>query len=306
MSEWQARNPAANGAESAAGLQGHGYRRGFVLGLTLAETALLLIFVLMLLLVVGFERRDRIISTQQALVSAVESIVPLGVAPVAYLSAQLAVLRQLQEAASASGHDWDEDFIELVRAVAEMPPDSGLVDARKAVDEQQRRLEQMMALVQGMQGEADIKELVTRLADSEAASRNQRGQLVSLREQLERAGLSGVLPSCWTTPDGRIDYILDVVLDSRGIRVRESSPPHRADERARLPMKPFDAALVYAQGEFSAATQALYNWSVANECRFYVTIYDDTGPHEKDLYKRLLDTVEGHFYKRMARSASPF
>lgn len=305
MSDWDLRGPA-NPAESAAGLQGHGYRRGFVLGLTLAETALLLIFVLMLLLVVGFERRDRVIAEQQALASAIEALVPPGADPAAYLSRQLAAVQQLQETASASGHDWDDDFIELVRAVAKMPPDSGLVDVREALEEQQQRLQQMMELVEGLQGEADVQDLVARLADSEASARNQRGQVVSLRDQLARVGLSGVLPSCWTTPEGRIDFILDVVLDSRGIRARESRPAHREAERARLPMAPMETTRVYSQSEFASATQALYQWSVANECRFYVTIYDDTGSEEKDRYKELLETVEGNFYKRLARGAAPF
>lgn len=50
----------------------------------------------------------------------------------------------------------------------------------------------------------------------------------------------------------------------------------------------------------------LYDSSLVANCRFFVTVYDATGPAEKDLYKSLLRTVEGHFYKRLSLEPAPF
>jgi hypothetical protein len=297
---------SSDGASSYAGVQGYGYRRGFVLGLTLAEAALLLIFVILMLLVVGFERRDRKIQELSALESVLEDNVPPGSTPSEYLGAKLQQLASLQQIAEASGHEWDEDFLELVKAVASTKDESVLVDAAKALRQKEMQLQKVAEQISRIQGAEGVRELALKMGDQEATIQNQRGQLVDLRGRLARAGVMGVLPSCWTTPEGKIDYLLDVVLDSRGIRVRESFPKSRAAERARLPLQPMSSTRIYSQGEFRIATRALFDWSVANECRFYVTVFDGTRPYEKNLYKQLMETVEGHFYKRQAKNAPPF
>lgn len=288
-----------------AGQAGLGYRRGFVLGLTLAEAALLLVFVVMLLLVVGFERRDREIAVLEQLRSTVVAASPGGQDGLPGLLAQMETMGELREVAEASGHQWDDDFIELVRAVAATPFEEGLVDITAAIDDERRRVE---ALVEQLEqaGETDLVEMATRLADQDAAISNYRGQVVSLRDRLTRSGKGGDLPSCWMTPEGKIDYLLDVVLDPHGIRVRENYPSYRKPERDRLPMSAIPDGTLYSQGRFLSITRAIFDWSVANECRFYVVVYDGTGAHEKELYKDLLRTVEGHFYKREDRGAPVF
>lgn len=286
--------------------QGFGYRRGFVLGLTLAEAALLLVFVIMLLMIAGFERRDRVIASLETLRSAAVASAPPGADPVRYAEDQLVTLSELREAAESAGHEWNEDFIELVRSAAAASAGSDLVDASQALQEKQDRMDRMLDALGQLDGAEGLEDLLERVADSEATVNNQRGQLTALRDQLERSGQGGVLPSCWTTPEGRIDYLLDVVLGSDGIRLRESFPESRRSERDRLPMGPIAAGRTYSQGEFQVLTKAVYDWSVARECRFYVTSFDGTEGHEKERYKSLLTTVEGHFYKRLSSSAPPF
>lgn len=289
-----------------AGLQGFGYRRGFVLGLTLAEAALLLVFVIMLLMIAGFERRDRTIAALESLRAAAANAAPAGVEPISYAAGQLEKMAALRSAAESTGHVWDEDFIELVKAVASTTNAAELVDVRKALQEKEARLEHMMAAFGELEDGASLTDLLERVADSESMVSNQRGQIAALRDQLSRDGLGGVLPSCWTTPEGRIDYLFDVVLTSGGIRLRESFPATRQAERDRLPLGSVSSGRVYSQSEFQALTRAVFDWSVARECRFYVTVFDGTQGHEKERYKSLLTTVEGHFYKRLSNSAPPF
>lgn len=179
--------------------QTFGYRRGFVLGLTLAEAALLLVFVILLLMVAGFERRDRVIAALGSLQSLLAESAPAGVDPARYAEEQLAALAELREAAQSAGHDWDDDFIELVRAIVESASASDLVDASKALQDKQDQLDRMLEALGDVEGAKAMEQLLERLADSEARLSNQHGQLVALRDRLERSGQGGVLPSCWMT-----------------------------------------------------------------------------------------------------------
>lgn len=40
----------------------------------------------------------------------------------------------------------------------------------------------------------------------------------------------------------------------------------------------------------------LFDWSVAEKCKFFVRVFDLTQPHEKNVYKIHLRTVNKHFY----------
>jgi len=117
----------------------------------------------------------------------------------------------------------------------------------------------------------------------------------------------GVRP-CWVQPNGTIDYLYDVVLTSDGIRMKEYAHPSRAAERALLPMPAADPTETLSEQEFLTRTYPLYQRSQADNCRFFVWIYDGTGAQEKTLYKRLRRTVEGNFYINRNRedAAPPF
>lgn len=73
-----------------------------------------------------------------------------------------------------------------------------------------------------------------------------------------------------------------------------------------VPMPVVDPIEVLSPAEFLRRTEPLYNHSLAANCRFFVVVYDSTGSMEKELYKHLLRTVEGHFYKRLDRGPAPF
>jgi hypothetical protein len=106
--------------------------------------------------------------------------------------------------------------------------------------------------------------------------------------------------------DGTIEYLFDVVLGSNGIRVRENVFPKRLNEREALQVPPTDPSQVLTQGEFLRRTQNLFEHSAAQNCRFYVVVYDATAPSEKELYKSILRTVEENFHKRLSLELAPF
>jgi hypothetical protein len=286
-----------NSSDNYSNQQGYGYRRGFVLGLTLAETALLLIFIILMLLVIGFDRRDKALALLQQLQLVITTQVPAGQEPIQYVKSQLELVKQLHEAALQSGQEWDEDFIQLVRAVASSGKNADIAGLTKALEEKLAQLEQILKLAGDIKNPEHVKDLIEKMAELESTNQNQRGQLAELRTRLGKLGLGNQFPSCWSTSEGGTEYIMDVGLISEGIRVRETIPERRIEERSRLPLPPVDTTQIYTQNEFLTLTKDLYDWSIVNECRFYVFVYDGTADHEKQLYKNQLKTVEGHFYK---------
>jgi hypothetical protein len=294
------------GANFRATEQGFAYRRGFVLGLTLAETALLLVFVILLLLAIGFERRDRRITELALPLAKVREMLPANSQGEADVVRELARLVELRQAAAAAGIPWDDTFIELVKAVSLSSSGQDMVTAAQALAEEREKLRRIEALLSEKGKGENIQELAQTNVEQATTIENQRGQLRQLLERLNREGKGGVLPSCWTSPEGKIEFILDTALDARGIRVRDTAPVYRQAERERLPWPRFPADGLVSPAQFLVATEALFDWSAENDCRFYVVVYDATGDDQKTLYKTLLESVEGHFYKRLSRDAPGF
>ena len=77
----------------------------------------------------------------------------------------------------------------------------------------------------------------------------------------------------------------------------DNALPNRARIQKKLPLQQviFDQELSHEV--FLRTASPLYEWSKKEGCRFFVRVYDQTGPHEKSLYKKRLQAVEGRFYK---------
>ena len=191
----------------------------------------------------------------------------------------------------------------MVRAVADRAAtpagQSALQEVRTTLDLIRRIRDELIA-------KNYPKELVDQIEKQGFTIANQQGQLKLSEKQLQDAGLGKGERPCWVKIDGTIEFLFDVVLGSNGIRMQENVFPNRDKERSTLPMPVTDPNEVLTEGEFLRRTVPLYNSSLAANCRFFVTVYDATGPTEKDLYKSLLRAVEGHFYKRLSFEPAPF
>ena len=260
------------------------YRRGLVLGLTMAEIAILIIFVLLLafaaLLVrqqdrqkeaerVAEERQETITLLEEQLeeqFSAMQEILPGGDKNIEELQRELVLLRdakqqlaRLQSTAEAAGFLSEPETIvntlELGReysTVRELLPDG------------ERNVEKLLELV---------------------------------REY--SAGKGTEVPSCWTLDDGTIEYIYDVNLTPTGLIIRATNLPNRADERQMLPIQNIILDQDIPEQSFLSATSELFEWSKSKKCRFFVRVFDSTGPTDKKLYQERLRAVESRFYKLM-------
>ena len=121
--------------------------------------------------------------------------------------------------------------------------------------------------------------------------------MTDLLRQARSGGRGLDHPPCWATPDGKAEYIFDIALTRRGLIVRERELPHRAIERAKLPIGDLALDDELIPKNFLGMTEPLFRWSVDNECRFVVRAFDSTAPTEKTIYKRHMRVLEQRFYK---------
>ncbi len=302
-----------SGGDRFAGEQAASYRRGFVLGLTMAETILLLTFVVLMLLVVGFARRELQIAAARQDTEALEAIVRAlhlaGTTP-EERDRRLAAVVATAEAAAAAGIEWDDAFVELVKGViSHTRQDASLVDIAKALRDEKKAFDDMRRqLEDALGGDADagkaLQELIAQAGRDRAEVERLTGKNRDLTDQVKRLG--GVLPSCWVE-NGRPVYVFDVVLASDGLRMRDRAPERFRPERDRLlGSAEVDPGRTYTPAEFHTITRPMFDDSVKQECRYYVVIYDGTAADEKSRYKALMQTVEGHFYKRQSSDTAPF
>lgn len=142
---------------------------------------------------------------------------------------------------------------------------------------------------------ADLEDLSADLAQKEKENRDLRAQVTNATRRLDQEGL-GYL-ACWAMDAGTPDYLFDVGLLSDGIRVRKSVRAERLEDYAALPIPASLYGRTLSPSEFRAGTKALFDYSEERDCRFFVRVYDFTAPNQKLIYKNNLATVEGHFYK---------
>lgn len=292
----------------------YGYRRGLVLGLTIAEMFLLILFALLLALAawsIESKKRESVIQEAAALAKLSPEDFEKMLARAANaerlereaerLRVELREFENLRQ--SIEKIDDEDDFLELVKSA------SVGAAVRASLQERDRDLEidpkrvaaalSLAAAAERQGVDADLTALASSVQDLETL----RGQYANLRQRLESAGLGLEMPPCWATADGRPEYIFSIALKSNGLRVRDTTPSHRAEARKALPIPKqlFDDDV--SPTGFLSLTNALLDWSKAQnpECRFFIRVFDLTPADRKDLYKSRLRTVEHVFYKYEVR-----
>lgn len=283
------------------GEQNAAYRKGLVLGLTMAEVGILIIFVLLLLIAFDYLRRDQVFG-QYA------NKTPVEPARLEELQRAESTLREVGRALGVPPTEVPDDFVRLVRVAAaaarSASDESALAEARALLAEMDRAAERVARIADELEAR-EGGELAAELERLSYRVENQEGLLTRYENQLARLGQGIGGRPCWVQPNGAIDFLYDVVLRSNGISMRERVHPHRAAERALLPLPAVDPTEVLTPAEFLRRTAPLYAHAQKEGCVFFVVVYDATAPHEKETFIRLLRAVEGHFYKSFPPNAVP-
>jgi hypothetical protein len=305
------------------------HRRGLVLGLTLAEVLLLLLFLLILVLGARLTEAVHEAETERALLQvfvndpakvaeleqvlrAAERLDPND--PPALLQRALGVLVKLGVTAQP----------EDVKSLSEMQADaavrqalSPVLDALGADPRQVDNLTSLVAAARrinpddpvaflqravdvmerlGSQTQPEQVQALKATQDKLDKAEKDNEQLRRERDNLMRNGNGLTYPSCWIGTNGQTEYIFDISIHDNGLVVTNAAPETRSEDPAWRLIDAFDRQKLISGQVFSAATERLYDWSVVNNCRFYSRLSDDTGPASKRQYKFLRSLVEWHFY----------
>lgn len=281
------------------------YRRGVVLGLTMAEILLLLTFLLMLLLTAELgKQRDQVREFERARNEALE---------------ELELLRPIAEAMRAAGvdqFDMTKEYVrirqDLARAEERLRESEAAFELMEKAREQFPKEASSAEIIERFRKAArigqeieksggDAAELVASAATCKAELSSCQGQTAYLNRRLnEQIGGFG-LPPCWADSAGRIQYIFDAHLTDTGIVLSDNKVAGREKDQAALPLQSIRLGIPSEQDAFGRSVRPLLDWSNEQQCRFYVRLYDrfETGGRER--YKDLRRAVEGYFYILDAR-----
>lgn len=301
--------------------QDRSYRRGLVLGFTMAEIMILILFAILMALgatIVSKEERIKALA-QVSGENAASSALLIQEIRRAFPDAQT-IDEQFKEIRMAIQNSKELDVVkrELEKLRAELESYKELkVLLEKAKDSSQtspKDIAQDAILGKEIKEFAknqnppidpkDLKSALSALNNStdlvsqkhvlEKENETLKGQILNLTQRLGGRGTE--YPPCWVAPNGKPDYIFDVALKSNGYIIRDRKLPHRQEEQSQLPIQQISFDTDISQTTFSKQTEALLNWSKEHNCRFFVRIYDLTGQQEKDNYKLKERILQQSFY----------
>jgi hypothetical protein len=286
------------------------YRRGLVMGLTMAEIMVLIIFALLLILA---------------------KIVTVAEPP--EMPKPFTALVEKWRKASPGENNFDDKAQELIAAaefgsaageallVPSMRPKSQATGRGSAVDARHvkaeiERLKQVLETGRMAEATAGKNNMGMTPQDaareflSSAGAAYEKGarshfygssniwiaDVVKKADLAKGPGGDGTEhPPCSAT-DGKPDFIFDVHLKSTFITVHDNQLPQISNKRAEWPTERIRFDVGVSRAGFTAMTDELFQWSKARQCRFFVRILDETAAHEKAIYKIQLRTVGYHFY----------
>jgi hypothetical protein len=302
------------------------FRRGVVLGLTMAEALLLLIFLLMLILAVKLKDQTTQIgkleqekTEAQSTLAALQPILDrLPKQDKFDITKDYERMKQQLDLANARLKDAQLSVDLINQATAAMPdlkPEDAAkallneaiigrqaLDAAKKIAPDVPPEQAVQALLDAaMIGQAVSKasnspqQLLASAATCRSDLQSCQNQSVYLNSRLTAKTGGFDLPPCWADRSGKIQYIFDASLQDDGIEVEDKEVEGREADQAKLPLGRVRFDQPMSRSEFADAFQPLLSWSNQHGCRFYVRLYDDMKTSDRSAYKDLRGTVEGYF-----------
>ena len=140
--------------------------------------------------------------------------------------------------------------------------------------------------------DADPSKIVNTLKDT-------KGREEYWRSQAAKCGLAGNLPPCYKEKNSDpTPYLYDARIGESGITLVDTIPDtYRARFTSDFQSLPPTNRLL-SDAEFRELTFKFLEFGNKNQCRFYVTVYDDLGNNKQRL-KDAMKTIESNFYKKI-------
>ena len=258
------------------------YAKGVVLGLTMAEIALLIIFILLLIFTSMLKKEHE-----------------LNV-----------VIKKNEEAIKIiSQYILNEDKTindELVKASLVLPQLLKKVEEKNLKNTPEEILPQILeraidklilakeleANDEGLPLEKKYEKLLEEKQQLNSKLSNLEGQNKNLLRQCKGIGF----PPCWANSSGSPEYIFNLYLRDDGILIHDNKLSHRQADQAKLNLSKIIFETSLTPRNIISQTLPLLDYGKQNDCRFFVQIIDETGSDKKELYKNLRQAVETNFY----------
>lgn len=302
------------------------FRRGVVLGLTMAEALLLLIFLLMLILGVRLKTQStQIAELEKARDEAQSSLVAIQpfmdkLSKNEKFDISKDYERVQQQLADANARLRDAALsVDLVQQASSLAPADATPEeatrtllAEAAIGRQALEAAHRVApdlppeeavetllnaaiIGQSLKNGGAPEELLASAGACKADLQSCKNQTTYLNARLNAKTGGFDLPPCWVDNKGKIQYIFDASLTDAGIYIEDKGVAGREADRDKLPLTHAVYGEPLGPGEFSSAFSPLLKWSNDHGCRFYVRLYDDMRDGDRAEYKELRGTVEGYF-----------
>lgn len=301
------------------------FRRGLILGLTLAEISLLLVFVLLLVFGGLLKKAQADLANQTSLerrAAAAEGQLQRVLAEFAPNAPGQQVDEWVEELIASSVRAQENEALKTKLASAasalervevatqksglSKAPAEGAKPAESDWDKIAGDIERAAAEMRAGQVAAnamaagDKGAAAKAITEAQLESEQLRGAVANAQRKLEAAGKGTEKPACWATKEGRPEYIFEITLSGGGMRIRDRALPHRRAQQAILPLSSIHFDQTVSPSDYRVQTRPLFDWGEARGCRFFVIANDGTGAAEKQVFKQRLRAMEEHFYKYLA------
>lgn len=258
------------------------YAKGVVLGLTMAEIALLIIFILLLIFTSMLKKEHElndIIKKNEEAINIISKFIT---------NEDKTINDELVKAS--------QTLPELLKKVEEKNlknnPDENLSQILERAIDKLASAQEMENNNENLPIEKKYEKLLEEKQEITSKLSNLEGQNKNLLRQCKGVGF----PPCWANLRGSPEYIFNLYLRDEGIFIYDNKLPNRQVDQAKLDLSRISFETPLNPENMIYQTLPLLDYGKQNDCRFFVQIIDETGVDKKELYKNLRQTIETNFY----------
>lgn len=240
-----------------------GYRRGVVLGLTIAEIILLILFAIVLAMT------GVLIKRQAATVTAIETRMAAQQLP------KQVILKLESMHINLATPEGESRLLGILDTATKNPQ------------------EQEKACRLGVELQTNLGEGITanHILKNQASMKE---QIDLLKGEAAKCAPSQILPPCYQSgKNDPVPFIFDIFIKNDGLILRESVPD-RFRARFETDFRSFPPSRTLSDREFASYAKPFTDYGKRHQCKFYVKVYDETG-NNRERVRQQLKIIEVNF-----------
>lgn len=300
-----------------------GYRRGVVLGFTVAEIVLLILFALLLALagfiVSGKAEVEKAAATNAVFLTAIGAVKSSD--PEKFkMEVEKVITQQINYESKirdiekrVGGRLLPDDVYDTIQSEnLDLTTAEGkkrlldllivALDAQRRVKDEGGKAKTGKEIIESCKTGSEFINTFGKqrsVHEVELGIKDEKGKAEHWKGVASQCGLGGTLPPCYRqSVNEPILFLFDVRIKPEGLVLLDTAAEkYRERLQVDFPHTP-PLGKPISEAEFRLATFQYLDWGRRKECRFYVTVFDDL-PNDKDRLKSSLKAVESNFYKRI-------